>query len=80
MLPSKAFWVAVGLGDDGDEDEAFQFAFKADVVVFVGNESGHYSKIMILRSTFDKLGGQEGSLQIIGLKLRMKWSDSLFGS
>ena len=33
MLPGKAFGVTVGLGDDGDKDEALQFAFEAFVYV-----------------------------------------------
>ena len=29
MLPCKTFRIAIGLGDDGDEDEALQFGFQA---------------------------------------------------
>jgi hypothetical protein len=33
MLPGKTFWVAIGLRDDGDENQALKFTFKALVYV-----------------------------------------------
>src|SRR5260221_4731210 len=58
MLPGKAMGIAIGLRNDGDEDETFQFAFQALIHLMNFQKAIMWIRIEVNRYRFFDGGGQ----------------------
>jgi hypothetical protein len=67
MLPGKAFWITICLGDNGDKDEALQFGLQAFIYIMGFEQAVIGVSVEVNRERFFACGSQfllQGSYKI----------------